>query len=209
MKKNYPFHLQPLPYRYDVLMPHISEQTLGFHHDKHLQTYVDNLNKILEPYPELHDWSLEKLLLKLAQLPDNIQIPVKNNAGGVYNHELYFNCMTNSDKHEPEGALADAINQSFGSFDAWKEEMKNAALTQFGSGYAWLVLGEGGKLCIHKTLNQDTPLSCCVKPLLLVDVWEHAYYLDYQNRRAEYLDNWFDVIDWNKVEETYNQAKNS
>jgi Fe-Mn family superoxide dismutase len=199
LAKHYPFTLEPLPYDYDALVPYIDARTLHFHHDKHLQTYVDNLNKALENYPEYHDCSLEDLLLQNEELPDEIRTAVKNNAGGVYNHELYFACMGKVNHSMPSGALLDAINESFGSFDQWKEEMKAAALAQFGSGWAYLVEDEDAKLSIVKTPNQDTPLPMGLKPVVLVDVWEHAYYLQYQNRRAEYVDNWFATVDWDAV----------
>lgn len=199
MKRHYPFLLEPLPYAYEDLDPVINARTLTFHHDKHLQTYVDNLNRALEAHPAYHDWELEKLLLNLESLPESIRVPVRNNAGGVYNHELYFACMGRPGQ-KPGPRLMDALERSFGSFDAFKSRLKEAALGQFGSGWAWLVKDAEGGLHIVRTPNQDTPLHGNVKPLLLVDVWEHAYYLQYQNRRAEYVDQWFHVVDWGQVE---------
>lgn len=202
MSKQYPFTLEPLPYEYEALEPVLNAETLHFHHDKHLQTYVDNLNKALEPFEDYHHMSLEKLITQYADLPEGLKTSVRNNGGGVYNHELYFKCMG---KHsgKPSGELAKAIDESFQSFEDWKKQMKEAALTQFGSGWAWLVKTREGALRIVKTLNQDTPLPEGSAPLLLVDVWEHAYYLQYQNRRAEYLDNWFNIINWEQVEKNY------
>lgn len=203
MSNHYPFPLEPLPYDYDALVPVLDSRTLHFHHDKHLQTYVNNLNSLLEPYPAYHDWSLEKILKHLDQLPEKIQTPVRNNAGGVYNHQLYFNSMTRQSDAEPKGKLAADINRDFGSYEAWRAQMKDAALGVFGSGWAWLVQDKNAGLKIVKTPNQDTPLSDTVVPLLLVDVWEHAYYLQYQNLRANYVDGWFSLIDWDKVEARY------
>lgn len=194
---HYPFPLQPLPYDYDALSPAIDARTLHFHHDKHLKTYVDNLNKTLSSYPAYHTWSLYQLLTRLNDIPSVIRTAVRNNAGGVYNHQLYFNTMTGNPS-EPSEALSARIADSFGSYDLWKIQMKEAAVSQFGSGWAWLVLSGDGFLRIVKTANQDTPLP--LKPILLVDLWEHAYYLQYQNLRADYVDNWFDLIDWRAVE---------
>lgn len=203
MDRHYPFELQPLPYSYHELSPELDELTLHFHHDKHLQTYVDNLNKALEPYPNFHDWTLEELLIKNEVLPEEIRQPVKNNAGGVYNHELYFHCMGKNKGSKPEGTLAEAINVDFGSYGEFKAKFKQEALNQFGSGWAWLIHDVKCGLHIIRLPNQDTPLPYQVYPLLLVDVWEHAYYLQYQNRRAEYLDYWFQIVDWQKIGKKY------
>lgn len=203
MDRHYPFTLQPLPYSYHELSPGLDEVTLQFHHDKHLQTYVDNLNKALEPHPKFHAWTLEELLVKNEVLPEEIRQPVKNNAGGVYNHEMYFQCMGKNRESQPEGAIAAAITADFGSFDEFKEKFKQEALNQFGSGWAWLIHDAKCGLHIIRLPNQDTPLPYHVYPLLLVDVWEHAYYLQYQNRRAEYLDHWFELVDWKKVGKKY------
>ncbi len=203
MSQHYPFLVEPLPYDYNALEPEIDAETLHFHHDKHLQTYVDNLNKTLADYPDYHSWSLEKLLKQGDALPEQIRIPVRNNAGGVYNHQLYFRCMGPEKNTRPSGKLAQEIDRYFGSYDAWKEKMKNAAVTQFGSGWGWLAVDEQGRLHVLKTANQDTPLALHMCPLLPVDVWEHAYYLQYQNRRPEYVDRWFSVINWKQVEEQF------
>ena len=204
LKAHYPFTLEPLPYAYDALEPVLDARTLSFHHDKHLQTYVDNLNKALEPLTDLHDRSLEALIAGLDDVPEESRAAVNNNAGGVYNHQLYFRCMGNGGGR-PTGALATAIDSAFGSFDQWKEEMKAAALHQFGSGWAWLIADAQGGMHILSTANQNTPLAYDVRPLLLVDVWEHAYYLQYQNRRADYVDNWFSVINWDVVARNYDR----
>ncbi len=202
--KNYKFTIPSLPFAYNSLNPYINEETLKFHHDKHFQTYVDNLNKALENYPEFQCWSLKKLVCDYSKLPDNIKNTVRNNAGGVYNHYLYFNLMTPNSIIKPIGSVAKAIDKKFASYGEFKKEMKNVALNTFGSGWTWLVVNKDGDLEIISTQNQDTPFTLNLYPILLVDVWEHAYYLQYQNRRADYLDNWFNVIDWNKVEEIFN-----
>ena len=194
--KTYPFELPELPYAYDALEPYIDKETMHFHHDKHLKTYVDNLNKALEGHPEYHSWTLERLLSDLDQLPEGMRTAVRNNAGGVYNHDLYFDLMSPGDKELPS-AIADA----FGSGEEFKKQMKAAALGQFGSGFAWLVADGSGKLKVIALPNQDNPLSQGLRPILGLDVWEHAYYLKYQNLRGDYIDNWFHVIDWKTLAE--------
>ncbi len=202
MNEHYPFQLEPLPYPTDALEPYICKEIVELHHYKHQQTYVDTLNGILVNYPELQEMSLEELITEQALLPDEVKTKIKNNAGGVYNHQLYFNCMNNPSMELPTGALAQEINKSFGSMDSFRSQLSNAAITQFGSGYAWLLL-TNGKLDIISTPNQDTPLADNVLPLLCIDVWEHAYYLQYQNRRADYVENWFSLINWGFVEKKY------
>lgn len=199
----YPFVVRPLPYEYDALTPVLDEETLHFHHDKHYKTYVDNLNKTLADYPELQKMSLKELLTKPEELPAAVRTPIRNNGGGVYNHELYFDMMKGSCGQEPTGALAEAITRDFGSYRQWKEQMKQAAVSQFGSGWAWLLSDAGGKLTILQTANQNVPDLQVYKPLLIVDVWEHAYYLQYQNRRADYVEGWFELIHWRKVGKCY------
>lgn len=199
----YPFVVRPLPYEYDALMPVLDEETLRFHHDKHYKTYVDNLNKTLADYPELQRLSLKELLTKPEEIPAPIRTSIRNNGGGVYNHELYFDMMKGNCGQEPMGELADAIARDFGSYRQWKEKMKQAAVTQFGSGWAWLLTDSEGKLSIVQTANQDVPDLQIYTPLLLVDVWEHAYYLQYQNRRADYVEGWFDLINWRKAAKRY------
>lgn len=202
MSVQYPFVNHPLPYAYDALEPYIDEKTMHLHHDKHLQTYIDNLNKILEGYPELQDWALEQLLFNIASLPPEIQTGVRNNAGGVFNHQFYFDNLKNP-SGEPVGMLAKAIAEEFGSFAAFKEKMKAAGLSVFGSGYAWLVVDALGKLAIMTTANQDTPLPLGLCPVLNLDVWEHAYYLKNFNVRANYIENWFHVVNWEQAEQNY------
>ncbi len=199
----YPFVVRPLPYEYDALMPVLDEETLHFHHDKHYKTYVDNLNKVLADYPELQKMSLKELLTNLEEIPAPARTPIRNNGGGVYNHELYFDMMKGNCGQEPGGALAEAIARDFGSYKQWKEQMKQAAVSRFGSGWAWLLTDAEGKLSIVQTANQDVPDLQIYTPLFLVDVWEHAYYLQYQNRRADYVEGWFDLIHWRKAGKRY------
>ena len=201
--ESYPFVVHPLPYEYDALLPVLNAETLTFHHDKHYKTYVDNLNHVLSDYPELQKKSLVELLSMVDSLPQNIMAPIRNNAGGVYNHELYFECMKNPVGQEVCGKLSEAIVRDFGSFAQWKEKMKQAAVSKFGSGWAWLVSDKSGKLYILQTSNQDVPDLKEYIPLLVVDVWEHAYYLQYQNRRADYVEGWFGLIHWRKIEKKY------
>ncbi len=204
--ETYPFVVRPLPYEYDALIPVLSEETMHFHHDKHYKTYVDNLNHALSDYPELQRMSLKELLSNPETLPEQVQTQIRNNGGGVYNHELYFDSMKNPVGQEPEGMLADAIERDFGSYKQWKEQMKQAAVTKFGSGWAWLVSDCNGKLSIVQTANQDVPDLKEYSPIFLIDVWEHAYYLQYQNRRAEYVEGWFGVINWRKAAKRYEGA---
>lgn len=204
--ETYPFVVRPLPYEYDALIPVLDEETLHFHHDKHYKTYVDNLNSVLSDYPELQKKSLKELLMGLDQLPSAIRTAVQNNGGGVYNHELYFDSMKSPVGQSPEGKLAEAIDRDFGSYLQWKEAMKQAAVGKFGSGWAFLVTDGSGKLQIIATPNQDVPDLKKLTPLFLVDVWEHAYYLQYQNRRADYVEGWFNLIHWKKAERRYEEA---
>ena len=201
--ETYPFVARPLPYEYDALLPVIDEETLHFHHDKHYKTYVDNLNNTLADYPELQQMSLKELLISLEELPAAAQTPIRNNGGGVYNHELYFDAMKSPVGQEVCGELAEAIKRDFGSYKQWREQMKQAAVGQFGSGWAWLLTDCDGKLSIVQTPNQNVPDLAVYTPLFLVDVWEHAYYLQYQNRRADYVDGWFSLINWRKAQKRY------
>ena len=201
MESHYPFTLPLLPYDYDALLPELDEKTLHFHHDKHFAAYADTLNKLLADQPDYQSWPLEKLCQDWCQLPEEIRQGVRNNAGGVYNHDLYFRTMHPTPVSSPTGALRDAVDRDFGGLSELKAAMKNAALGQFGSGWAWLVTDGDGRLSVHKTPNQDTPLP--LMPLLCCDVWEHAYYLLYQNRRAEYFENWWQLVDWPQLSETY------
>ena len=201
MEQHYPFSLPPLPYAYDVLLPQIDEKTLHFHHDKHFAAYVDNLNKLLADQPEYQSWSLEQLCRDWCQLPDDIRQSVRNSAGGVYNHDLYFKTMAPAPASVPSGDLAGAVTRDFGDLQALKDALTTAALGVFGSGWAWLVSDREGRLSVQKTANQDTPLPLC--PLLTCDGWEHAYSLQYQNRRAEYFENWWQLVDWPQLSEVY------
>ncbi len=199
---NYPFEVKPLPYNYDALEPYISRETLHFHHDKHYVTYVNKLNELIKNYPNLQNMTLEQLLIDTNSIPCEIKTAIKNNAGGVYNHELYFACMNHTDCELPTDRLALAINTAFGSIDNFKAQLSTAAVNQFGSGYAWLILCHN-TLEILSTPNQDTPISDTVTPLLCIDIWEHAYYLQYQNLRSDYVDNWFNLINWDYVGARY------
>ncbi len=203
--ETYPFVVRPLPYEYDALIPVLDEETLTFHHDKHYKTYVDNLNAALADYPELQKKSLTELLTDINRLPAAVKTAVRNNGGGVYNHELYFDSMKSPVGQEPSGSLAEAIDRDFGSYRQWKEQMKQAAVGRFGSGWAWLVSDKNGVLSIVQTANQDVPDLEEYVPVLLVDVWEHAYYLQYQNRRADYVEGWFGLINWRKAGMRYEE----
>lgn len=198
----YPFEVKELPYDYDALEPYLSKEILEFHHNKHYVTYVNKLNEIIKNYPNLQNMTLEQLLTESEHIPSEIRTAIKNNAGGVYNHELYFACMNSADCELPTDRLALAINASFGSIENFKAELSASAINQFGSGYAWLILSNN-KLEIISTPNQDTPIAPTVTPLLCIDVWEHAYYLQYQNRRPDYVENWFNLINWSYVGARY------
>lgn len=200
MNEHYPFQVEPLPYFYDHLEPCISIETLHFHHDKHYAAYVDNLNKILDDYPRLQNMSLEQLITYVPHMPKAIQVPVLNNAGGVYNHQLYFHEMTHASGQRPYERMMALLQSDFGSYDNWKKAMTEAAMSVFGSGWAWLLQNNVTKrLAIQITPNQNTPDLTTFTPLLLVDVWEHAYYLQYQNLRAKYVECWFDLINWDRI----------
>ena len=190
--------LPALPYAPDALEPHIDAQTMQIHHGKHHQTYVTNLNGALDKHPELHAKSLDDLIRSVNSVPEDIRTAVRNNGGGHWNHSLFWKLMAPKAGGAPSGAVADAINSSFGSFDKFKEQFQAAGLGRFGSGWAWLV-ESGGKLEITSTPNQDNPLMDGKKAVLGVDVWEHAYYLKYQNRRADYLGAWWNVVNWAEV----------
>ncbi|WP_026689251.1 superoxide dismutase [Alteribacter aurantiacus] len=200
------FTLPELPYTHDALTPHIDEETMQIHHGKHHNTYVTKLNSALEGHSDLQSKSLEELLTNLEALPEDIRGAVRNNGGGHYNHTLFWQIMSPDGGGEPTGELADAINSAFGSFDKFKEDFKNAALTRFGSGWAWLAVNNGS-LEITSTPNQDTPIMEGKTGILGVDVWEHAYYLKYQNKRPDYVDAFFNVINWDEVSKRYAEAK--
>lgn len=195
------YELPPLPYAYDALEAAIDEQTMRIHHDKHHAAYVNNLNAALEKYPEHQGKDLTDLLRNLDALPEDIRTAVRNNGGGHANHTLFWNILGPNGGGAPTGKLGDEIASTFGSFDAFKEQFAKAATTRFGSGWAWLCREPGGKLHITSTPNQDTPAMEGHTPLLGLDVWEHAYYLRYQNRRPDYISTWWSVVDWNKVAE--------
>lgn len=201
------FELPKLPYPYNALEPHIDEQTMTIHHTKHHQAYVNNLNAALEGHPDIASKSIEEILQMLDQLPENIRAKVRNNGGGHANHTLFWQIMAPGGGGEPTGELASAINSTLGSFASFKEQFTAAAINQFGSGWAWLVVDKAGNLAITSTPNQDNPISQGHRPILGVDVWEHAYYLKYQNRRADYVASWWNVANWAKVGELYAQAK--
>jgi len=198
------FEVPPLPYDYGALEPHIDEQTMRLHHDKHHQAYVDNANKALEG-TELADKSVEHVLTNLERLPDDKQTLVKNNAGGHSNHSMFWEIMSPDGGGEPGGALADAINDLWGGVDDLKQLVNETGVKRFGSGWTWLV-HDGTGLAVYSTANQDSPILNDDFPLLGNDVWEHAYYLKYQNRRPEYLEAWWNVVNWNAVSARYEQA---
>jgi Fe-Mn family superoxide dismutase len=201
-----PFELPPLPYPYDALEPYIDEQTMHFHHDKHHQAYVNNLNAALEKAPDLQGKSLEEILSDLSIVPEAIRAAVRNNGGGVWNHNLFWQVMGPDAGGQPTGALGAAITSAFGGFDSFKQQFSAAATGRFGSGWAWLVL-DGGALKIESTPNQDVPLSEGRAPVLTLDVWEHSYYLKYQNRRPDYVTAWWNVVNWSAVGARYETLK--
>jgi superoxide dismutase, Fe-Mn family len=199
------YEVPPLSYDYNALEPTIDEQTMQLHHDKHHQAYVDKANGALEG-TDLDGKPIEDVLKDLSQVPEDKRGVVRNNGGGHYNHSLFWEAMGPGKGGAPAGDLGSAIDEAFGSFDAFKEQFEAAGAGQFGSGWAWLVL-DGGQLKVRSTANQDNPVSDGQVPLLGNDVWEHAYYLKYQNRRPAYLKAWWDVVDWDKVAERYGAAK--
>lgn len=209
MNSQYPFELTPLPYGYEALEPYIDTKTVTIHHNRHLKTYVDNLNAALASYPFYQTWNLKKLLMNNNRLPKEIQTAVKNNGGGVYHHDLYFAGMssTTENRFSSNSALGMEIEKKFGGYEKFKLQLKKNALSQFGSGWAWLVFTPQRQLKIVNTANQDTVLTQGACPILLIDVWEHAYYLKYQNRRADYIDNWFHIINWQQAEQNYLACK--
>jgi Fe-Mn family superoxide dismutase len=195
----YPYINLPLPYEYDALEPFIDKRTMMIHHDKHLQTYINNLNDALKDCPMLQRLSLAQLIRKSACLPQNMQTVIRNNAGGVYNHRFFFDLLINPAEERPCGKLAAAIDCNFGSYEQFKSAFEKAALSVFGSGYAWLVL-RNGRLRIVTTQNQNNPIEWGMCPILAIDVWEHAYYLKHYNVRADYIEDWTQVINWSQAE---------
>ena len=201
------FELPPLPYDYAALEPHIDEQTMRIHHDKHHATYVTNLNNAVAG-TEFENMPIEELIANLDRVPDAKRTAVRNNGGGHYNHTMFWEIMGPNGGGQPSGALAEAINSTFGSFDALKEEINKAGAGRFGSGWAWLVVGPGGELSVTSSPNQDSPvMDGSGTPILGVDVWEHSYYLKYQNRRPDYLNAWWNTVNWDAVASRYQAAR--
>ncbi len=201
------FELPPLPYDYSALEPYIDTQTMQIHHDKHHQAYITNVNNALQGHDQLASMSVDDLLRNINQVPESIRTAVRNNAGGHSNHSMFWNIMTPNGGGEPTGDLASAIQQAFGSFDAFKTAFNDAGTKRFGSGWAWLVLDSSGKLQVISTANQDSPLMDGLYPVMGNDVWEHAYYLKYQNRRPEYLNAWWNVVNWDAIAHRYEQGR--
>jgi Fe-Mn family superoxide dismutase len=201
------FQLPALPYPFNALEPHIDARTMEIHHDKHHAAYTNNLNKALEEFPDLQSKSIEQLLGSLDSVPEKIRTAVRNNGGGFANHNLFWEIMGPNKGGEPSGDLAKAISSAFGSFAAFKEQFAAKGVGQFGSGWAWLVAEPGGGVSLTSTPNQDTPLMQGKTPLLGVDVWEHAYYLLYQNRRPDYIAAWWNVVNWDEVARRYAAAR--
>jgi superoxide dismutase, Fe-Mn family len=199
------FEVPPLPYDYGALEPHIDEQTMRVHHDKHHQAYVDNANKALEG-TDLADRPVEEVLTLIDELPEDKQAAVRNNAGGHANHSFFWEIMGPNGGGEPSGTLADAISSTFGGLDELKAAVNDAGVKRFGSGWTWLV-HDGTGLAVYSTANQDSPISQDDTPLLGIDVWEHAYYLKYQNRRPDYLEAWWNVVNWDAVQQRLEQAR--
>jgi len=202
-----PFELPPLPYPEDALEPYIDARTMSIHHDKHHAGYTNNLNNALAGNPELASKSIVELLGDLDGLPSSIQTAIRNNGGGYANHALFWRTMGPGGSGQPSGDLATAIDVAFGSFDSFKEAFSKAGATRFGSGWAWLYVGGDGNLALTSTPNQDTPLMNGDTPILGLDVWEHAYYLNYQNRRPDYISSWWNEVNWDAVAENYAKTK--
>ncbi|HEV7127168.1 MAG TPA: superoxide dismutase [Ktedonobacterales bacterium] len=200
------FEVPPLPYAYNALEPYIDEQTMQLHHDKHHAAYVNNLNKALEGEPQLASLSIEELIKRLNEVPESMRATVRNNAGGHINHTMFWQIMKPNGGGAPTGALATAITTAFGSFDELKAKFNEAGTKRFGSGWAWLALENGGKLHVMSTPNQDSPLMDGLAPIMGNDVWEHAYYLKYQNRRPDYLAAWWNVVNWDEIAKRYAAA---
>jgi Superoxide dismutase len=197
------FTLRPLPYDFGSLEPYVNARIMELHHDKHQQAYVNNLNKALEKYPEYYQKSVEWLVVSLDQLPQDIKTVVRNNAGGDLNHNFFWDVMKKQGEGKPRGRVADAITKKFGSFESFKDQFNTAAKGVFGSGWAWLCVNHDGELVIASTANQDSPLIINLRPILGLDVWEHAYYLQYENRRPDYIEAWWHVVNWERVEDHY------
>lgn len=196
------YTLPPLPYSFGALEPYIDAKTMEIHHDKHHQAYITHLNAALENRPELQKKSLEDILMHLQDVPEDIRTAIRNNGGGTFNHDLFW-LMMSPKGGKPKGYVVDAIKKQFGSFEAFQEKFNGEAKTRFGSGWAWLCFNREGELVVNSTANQDSPLSEGMYPLLGLDVWEHAYYLKYQNRRPDYITAWWHVVNWEYVEERF------
>jgi superoxide dismutase, Fe-Mn family len=202
----HPFQLPDLPYAFDALEPHIDARTMEIHHDRHHKAYTDKLNEAIGKHSEWQDKEIDEILRNLARVPEDIRTAVRNNGGGYANHNLFWEIMSPDGGGEPGGELGDAIRNTFGSFDDLKEKVSSAAAGQFGSGWGWLVVSDGG-LKVYATPNQDSPLINGDTPILGVDVWEHAYYLKYQNKRPDYLSAWWNTVSWDAVADRYAKAK--
>ncbi len=201
------YELPPLPYDYSALEPYIDTQTMQLHHDKHHAAYVNNLNAAVQNNSEFASLPINELVRRLNDVPENIRTAVRNNGGGHANHSMFWKIMTPNGGGEPTGELASAIQQAFGSFDAFKTALNDAGVKRFGSGWTWLVLDRNGKLQVMSTANQDSPLTEGLYPVMGNDVWEHAYYLKYQNRRPEYLNAWWNVVNWNEIARRYAEGR--
>ena len=197
------YEVPALPYAYDALEPHIDAQTMTIHHGKHHQAYVNNLNAAIEKAPELASWSLDDVCRNIAKVPEAVRAAVRNNGGGHWNHSMFWQMMVPKSGGEPAGVIGDGIRTTFGDFAKFREQFKAAAVGRFGSGWAWLISDNHGKLSIESTPNQDNPLMDGKKAILGLDVWEHAYYLKYQNRRPDYVDAWWNLVHWGFVAERY------
>ena len=203
------YEVPPLPYDYSALEPYIDTQTTQLHHDKHHAAYVTNLNAALQNNSEFAALPIDELVRRLNEVPENIRTAVRNNGGGHANHSMFWQIMTPNGGGEPGGELGSAIQQAFGSFDAFKAALNDAGVKRFGSGWTWLVLDRNGKLQVMSTANQDSPLTEGLYPVMGNDVWEHAYYLKYQNRRPEYLNAWWNVVNWDAIAKRYTQGLSS
>ena len=201
------YEVPPLPYDYSALEPYIDTQTMQLHHDKHHGAYVTNLNAALQNNSQLAALAIDDLVRRLNEVPENIRTAVRNNGGGHANHSMFWQIMTPNGGGEPGGELASAIQQAFGSFDAFKTAFNDAGVKRFGSGWTWMVLDQNGKLQVMSTANQDSPLTEGLYPVMGNDVWEHAYYLKYQNRRPEYLNAWWNVVNWNEIARRYTEGR--
>ncbi|HKT39472.1 MAG TPA: superoxide dismutase [Ktedonobacterales bacterium] len=200
------YELPPLPYDYNALEPYIDEETMHLHHDKHHQAYVNNLNAALQGQSQFENMSVDDLMRQINSVPESIRTAVRNNGGGHANHSMYWQIMKPNGGGAPTGDLANAINSAFGSFDQFKAAFNDAGAKRFGSGWAWLVIGPDGKLAVTSSANQDSPLMESQYPVMGNDVWEHAYYLKYQNRRPEYLAAWWNVVNWDEIAKRYAQG---